>query len=75
MSLSRFKRRLRALFRRDDVEQQLDDELRFHLDREIESNLASGLSQEQARLAAMRSFGSVDRSKEECRDARGVTQS
>jgi len=73
MSLNRLNRRLRALFRRNEVEQQLDDELRFHLDREIESNLASGLSEEQARLAAIRSFGSVDRSKEECRDARGVT--
>ncbi|HSE23796.1 MAG TPA: permease prefix domain 1-containing protein, partial [Pyrinomonadaceae bacterium] len=73
MSLSRLKRRLHALFRRDDVEQQLDEELRFHLDREIENNLANGLSQEQARLAALRSFGNVDRSKEECRDARGIT--
>jgi len=73
MSISRLVRKLHALFRRDEVEQQLDDELRFHLDREIEENLASGMTHEQARLAAMRSFGNVDQSKEECRDARGVT--
>ena len=73
MSISRLARKLHALFRRDEVEQQLDDELRFHLDREIEENLASGMTHEQARLAALRSFGNVDQSKEECRDARGVT--
>src|SRR5262245_52915040 len=72
MSFRTLKRRLRALFKRDELEQQLDDELRYHLERQIEQNLKNGMNSEEARYAAMRAFGSVDLSREECRDARGV---
>jgi putative ABC transport system permease protein len=54
------------------LDQELDEELRFHLDRQIERNIENGMSPEDARLAAMKSFSRVDQSKEECRDARGV---
>lgn len=64
--------RLRALFHRDTVERELDDEYRFHLERLVERNLAAGMSPEAARLEARRSFGDVEQSKEESRDARGV---
>src|SRR5436190_19651718 len=64
--------RLRSLFRRGRVEAELDDELRFHLENEIEQNLARGMDPEEARFAALRSFGGVERVKEESRDARGV---
>src|SRR5215216_2803685 len=54
------------------MEHELDDEMRFHLERDIEQNIRSGMTPEDARYAALRSFGGVDQSKEECRSARGV---
>jgi predicted permease len=64
--------RLRSLFRSKRVEQELDEELRDHLERQIEQNLARGLRAEEARYAALRSLGGIEQRKEECRDARGV---
>jgi len=54
------------------MERELDEELRHHLERQIELNVAAGMSPEEARLAALRSFGGVDQAKEQCREARGV---
>jgi len=65
-------RRVRALYRKHDLERELDEELRYHLDRETERNLRDGLSPAEARYAAMRSFAGFEPAKEECRDARGV---
>src|ERR1051325_2856652 len=70
--LSRLRLGLRALFRKTEMERELDEELRFHLEKEVEQNLARGMSPEEARLAALRSFGGVERGKEESRDVRGV---
>src|SRR5271157_4501335 len=67
-----FLRRLRALFRKDELDQELSDELAFHLEKQIEQNIASGMSAEEARYAALRLFGGVDQVKEEYRDAWGV---
>jgi predicted permease len=64
--------RLRALFRRDAVEHELEDEIRFHLQRQAEKYVKSGLSRDEAVRRAMLAFGGSDRSKEACRDARGV---
>jgi putative ABC transport system permease protein len=64
--------RLRSLLRRGRVEAELDEELRYHLERQVEEHLARGLSEEEARDAALRAMGGVERRKEECRDARGV---
>src|SRR4030095_16541320 len=62
--------RLRSLFRRDQVEAELDEELRYHLEREIEVNIAAGLSAEAARFAALRAMHGLDQRKEDCRDMR-----
>ena len=70
--LFKLKRRLRALFRKAELERELDDELRFHLEKEIEQNVARGMNAEEARLAALRSFGGVEQVKEDSRDVRGV---
>jgi putative ABC transport system permease protein len=70
--LERIKKRWRALFRSEELERELDAELRFHLERDTAQNLQSGMSAEEARLAALRSFGGFEQSKEKCRDARGV---
>ncbi len=64
--------RLRSLFRRRQVEQELDEELRYHLDRQIEEHIAKGMTPEQARYAALRALGGVEQRKEECRDMRRV---
>ena len=62
--------RLRSLFRRPRVEQELDEELRYHIDRQIEAHLENGLTPEAARHAAMRAMGSIEQLKEGCRDMR-----
>jgi putative ABC transport system permease protein len=64
--------RLRSLFRRRRVEQELSDELRFHLEKLTEDNVAKGMPPEEARYAALRELGGVDQIKEECRDMRRV---
>ena len=64
--------RLRSFFRRQQVEKDLDDELRFHLERKTEEGVAAGLSVEDARRLALIEFGGVEQRKEECRDLRGV---
>ena len=64
--------RLRALFRRNALEGELDEELRAHLQRYVEKLAATGLSREEAARQARLHFGGLNQVKEECRDARGV---
>src|SRR5713226_7920030 len=66
--------RLRNLFRKDSVERETDQELRFHLEHEIAQHVSRGMSAEEARRAALLEFGGVERFKEECREARGVNR-
>ena len=70
--LHRLRHRLRAVFRRGRVEAELDEELRYHLEREIERLVDSGMSRELAAAAAARAFGNVESYKEESRDAWGT---
>jgi putative ABC transport system permease protein len=63
---------LQSLFRKRKVEQELDKELHFHLEMEMEKNMRNGMSPEEARYVAMRSFGGVEKIKEECRDVRSL---
>ncbi len=62
--------RLRSLFRRSQVEQELDEELQYHLEREIDERLRKGLTPEEARYAALRALGAITQNKEECRTMR-----
>src|SRR5262249_48216694 len=62
---------IRSLVLKDKVERELDAELRFHLEMEIELNIKKGMSPKQARYVALRNFGGVEKFKEECRDLRG----
>ncbi len=64
--------RLRSLFRRKQVEQELDEELRYHIERQIEENISRGMTPDEARYAALRAMGGVELRKEECRDMRRV---
>jgi len=67
---SRFLSVLRFLFRRRDLEREIDAELRFHLDHLIEQNIARGMSAADARRKAALMVGGVEATKEACRDAR-----
>jgi predicted permease len=63
---------VRRLIHRRRAERDLDEEIRAHLEMEIERNIADGMSPENARRAAMRSFGSVALSKEDSREVWGL---
>src|SRR5438876_3987345 len=67
-----FGLRLRSLLRSTRVEHEMDEEVRYHLERQVEENVAAGMSPEEARYSALRDFGGVEQRKEECRDARGL---
>jgi hypothetical protein len=62
----------RSLFYRGSAERELDDELRFHVDRQVAENLAAGMTAAEARRRAMMEFGGVESMKEECRETRKV---
>lgn len=64
--------RLRSLLRGQRVEQELDEELRFHLEHKIEEGIAHGLSPEEARYAALRAMNGLEQRKEEMRDMRRI---
>lgn len=64
--------RLRAVFLRRDLENDMQAEMRQHLDRTTERLVARGLSPDDARIAARREFGNVSAIQEEARDARGA---
>ena len=64
--------RLRAILGLGAGDRDLDDELRFHLDRQIEKHVASGMPREDAMRRARVEFGGVDQVKEDYRDARGT---
>ena len=67
--LHEFLTRLRFLFRRRP-RLDVDEELRFHLEHQVEANIAAGMSPDEARRQAAIAFGSVERSREECREQR-----
>src|SRR5438552_15360857 len=66
------KSRLAALFRKDRLERELGEELRSHLEMLVEENERKGMSPEEARYAALRSFGGVEQTKEIYREQRGL---
>ena len=69
---NRIRHAFRAMRGGQAVDTQLDDELLFHVDLEADLLVKQGMSPEQARTAALRKFGGVERVREECRDTRGL---
>jgi putative ABC transport system permease protein len=61
---------VRALLRRRRAHRELDDELAFHLEMEVEANLARGMPPAAARQAALAAFGGVVQARESVRDVR-----
>jgi predicted permease len=64
--------RLRALFERDRMDSEMEEELRFHLEQETEKYLQAGMEPEEARRQALIAFGGLERFSEETRRERGV---
>ena len=64
--------RLRSVLRRAQADQELDDELRDHLERRTDEYVAKGMSPKEARRRARLELGGIEQVKEKCRDARGV---
>ncbi len=60
----------KRLWRRRSREADLDAELRFHLQRQLDDYLRAGLSPKEARRRVSLEFGSLDLAKDECRDVR-----
>jgi predicted permease len=70
--VSDFLFRLRALFKRTAVDVEIDDELRFHIDHQIESYKNAGLNEAEAARRARLEFGGLEQVKEDVRDAGGT---
>jgi putative ABC transport system permease protein len=70
--LYRIPLRLRSLMHRETVEEELDEELRDHIERQTEENLACGMSPSEARRAALIALGGLEQRKQQCRETRGV---
>ena len=67
--LARLRMRIEMLFRRERAAGRLDEELRHHLEREISENVAAGMNAEEARWAALRTFGNPALLREQARAA------
>jgi predicted permease len=65
--------RLRAIFCRDRLDADLEEEVRCHLDHETEKYLRSGVTEEEAKRRAWLALGGIQQVTEECRDARGIS--
>jgi putative ABC transport system permease protein len=70
--LNKMRTRLRALRHRAEMERELDEELRIHIEQQTEQNIRLGMSPDEARYAALKGFGGVEQAKERSRDTRGI---
>lgn len=70
--VTEIRSRLRALLRRDSVESELNDELSFHFDQQVEKFARAGVPADEAQRRAKLLFGGTEQIKEECREARGI---
>ena len=72
ISLHKLRLRFRALFQKQKLDAQMDDEMRSHIEMQMQENIDSGMHPDEARYAAQRQFGWVESIKEACREQRGV---
>jgi predicted permease len=71
--MNKFALRMRSVLRRPLVDAELDYELGFHLQQQVEENIAAGMDPEAARHAALRLFGGPAQIAEQCRESRRVS--
>ena len=69
---TRFLAYIRGLMRRRAVAAEVDDELRFHVEQEVEANIARGMSPSEARRAALRDLGGLTQTREAVGDVRTI---
>jgi putative ABC transport system permease protein len=62
----------RSIVRRQQVDQDLDDEIQYHLEQQVDVLMSQGMDRSEAWRTVRRNFGAVDLAKDRCRDARGV---
>src|SRR5438034_11811328 len=67
------QRTIRALFQKPQLDADMNDEMRSHIEMRTQQNIESGMNPEEARYAALRQFGWTESIKETCREQRGVT--
>ena len=65
--------RARSLVHRKQMEDELDQELRFHMDKQVEKFRRSGMPEDEAKRQARLAFGAQEKVKEDCREARGTS--
>src|SRR5918998_2507275 len=68
---SNLYRRVRALVRSESIHDEIDEEMRFHIDMRAEENVRAGMSPDEARREAERRFGGLTRMKERGYEVRG----
>ncbi|MBI3415457.1 MAG: ABC transporter permease [Verrucomicrobia bacterium] len=71
--LQKFQSRLGALFRKRELDTDMDDEMRSHIEMRTQQNIEAGMNPEEACFAALRQFGWTESIKETCREQRGVS--
>jgi hypothetical protein len=71
--VSQIRSWLQATLHRSHTERDMDAELRFHLETYAEDLIRAGIPRDEALHRARREFRGIERAKEECRDARGIT--
>src|SRR5687768_7528960 len=64
---------IKGLFQKEQLDQEMDEELRAHIQLQTQENIDSGMSASQARAAAFKDFGSVESIKETCRAQRAAS--
>ena len=70
--MTRLMARLRGLLWRSRASAELDEELQFHLEHEIEANVGRGMSDGEARRVALRDLGGLAQTRESVLDVRAV---
>jgi predicted permease len=63
----------RALFRKHELDAEMGEEMRSHVEMQALENIEAGMKPEEARRAALREFGWMESIKETCREQRGVS--
>jgi macrolide transport system ATP-binding/permease protein len=68
--LSSLPVRMRTLFKKRAMEMELDEEIRFHVEQQVEALVEQGFSPETARGTAIKEMCNVERQMEQCREVR-----
>jgi putative ABC transport system permease protein len=63
---------VKGLLRREAIDGEVDEELRFHLEMEIQANVQQGMTPDEARRSALRDLGGVTQTREAVGDVRGI---